>query len=389
MRGATPIVALTLLFSLGCAQDQEKAPMENQRSVTQAPFGTMPDGQAVEVFTLTNANGVELKAITYGGIIISLKTPDRTGLMADIVLGFDSLSKYLSPPPPYFGAIIGRHGNRIGGAQFTLDGKTYQLDKNDGANTLHGGVKGFDKVVWTGAQLPPSDSSVAVKFSYTSPDGEGGYPGTLLVEVTYTLTDSNELIVDYNATTDRATPVNLTQHSYFNLAGEGNGDILGHVLMLAADSMTPVAAGLIPTGQIASVEGTPFDFRTPTAIGARIDAADPQRQLGPGYDHNWVLTRAGEGLQLAARVVEPTSGRTLEVRTTEPGIQFYAGNFLDGTIIGKSGKAYQRRSGFCLETQHYPDSPNKPDFPSTILQPGQTYTSRTVFTFGVDQGGQA
>jgi len=385
MRGATPILALILLVPLGCAKDQEQAQMETQRSVTQAPFGTMPTGQPVEVYTLTNANGVELRAITYGGIITSLRTPDRNGQLADIVLGFDSLSKYVGPPsPPYFGAIIGRYGNRIGGAQFTLDGKTYKLEANDGRNHLHGGVRGFDKVVWTGEPVQ-TDSTVGVKFSYTSPDGEGGYPGTLLVDVTYTLTDANELIVDYNATTDRATPVNLTQHSYFNLAGEGQGDILGHVLMIPADSMTPVAAGLIPTGQITAVEGTPFDFRTPTPIGARIDDPDPQLQLGPGYDHNWVLNRTGAGLQLAARVVEPTSGRTLEIRTTEPGIQFYAGNFLDGSLVGKSGQPYQRRTGFCLETQHYPDSPNQPNFPSTILQPGQNYQSRTVFTFGVEK----
>jgi len=385
MRGATPILALTLLIPLGCGMDQEQAGTEPQRSVTQAPFGTMPSGQPIEVFTLTNANGIELRAITYGGIIVSLKTPDRSGQLADIVLGFDSLSKYLDPPPPYFGAIIGRYGNRIGSGTFTLDGNTYTLAKNNGPNHLHGGVKGFDKVVWTGEQLPQTDSTVAVKFSYTSPDGEEGYPGTLLVEVTYTLNDQNELIVDYQASTDRATPVNLTQHSYFNLKGEGNGDILGHELMIAADGFTPVDAGLIPTGDIEPVEGTPFDFRTPTAIGARIDADDPQIKVGPGYDHNWVLNRTGEGLQPAARVVEPTTGRTLEILTTEPGIQFYAGNFLDGTIIGKSGQPYPLRSGFCLETQHYPDSPNKPDFPSTILQPGQSYQSRTVFKFGVDR----
>jgi len=383
MRRATPLLALTLLLPLGCAQDQDQE-MENQKSVTQAAFGTLPSGQPVEVFTLTNAQGVELKAITYGGIITSLKVPDRNGEMGDIVLGFDSLAKYLAPPPPYFGAIIGRYGNRIGGAQFALEGRTFTLAKNDGANHLHGGVVGFDKVLWAGTPME-TDSTVSVTFSYTSPDGEEGYPGTLMVDVTYTLTDGNELIVDYKATTDRATPVNLTQHSYFNLAGEGKGDILGHVLMIAADSMTPVAAGLIPTGEITPVEGTPFDFRTPTPIGTRIDDPDPQLQLGPGYDHNWVIARSGEGLQLAARVVEPTSGRTLEVRTTEPGIQFYAGNFLDGSIVGKSGQAYQRRSGFCLETQHYPDSPNKANFPTTVLQPGENYQSRTVFTFGVEK----
>jgi len=383
MRGALAILALTLLIPLGCSMDQTKT--ETQRSVTQADFGTMPSGEPIQVYTLTNANGIELRAITYGGTIVSLKTPDRNGQMADIVLGFDSLSQYLDPPPPYFGAIIGRYGNRIGGATFTLDGHTYTLAKNNGENSLHGGLKGFDKVVWTGEPVE-TDSTVGVKFSYTSPAGEEGFPGTVMADVTYTLTDHNELVIDYHATTDQATPVNLTQHSYFNLKGEGNGDILGHELMINADSFTPVDAGLIPTGEIEPVAGTPFDFRTPTAIGARIDADDPQLQLGPGYDHNWVLDRTGPGLQLAARVVEPTTGRTLEVRTTEPGLQFYAGNFLDGTLVGKSGHPYQFRSGFCLETQHFPDSPNKPQFPSTILQPGQDYRSETVFTFGVDKG---
>jgi aldose 1-epimerase len=385
MRGSTPLLALALLIPLGCATDQADTQTQDQpeRSITRAAFGTMPSGEAIEVFTLTNANGVELKAITYGGIITSLRTPDRNGQFADIVLGYDSLASYLDPPPPYFGAIIGRYGNRIANAQFAIDGQTYQLEKNDGQNHLHGGVRGFDKVVWQGQEVP-GDSGAAVKFTYTSPDGEGGYPGTLNVEVTYTLTDNNELIVDYLATTDKPTHVNLTQHSYFNLKGEGNGDILGHELTINADNFTPVRQGLIPTGEIQPVEGTPFDFRTATPIGARIDAEDPQLQLGPGYDHNWVLNRTGEGLMLAARVVEPTTGRTLEVSTTEPGIQFYAGNFLDGTLVGKSGQPYIRRSGFCLETQHYPDTPNQPNFPSTLVQPGQNYQSRTVMTFGVE-----
>ncbi|OFW07906.1 MAG: galactose mutarotase [Acidobacteria bacterium RIFCSPLOWO2_02_FULL_67_36] len=351
--------------------------------MTRAPFGKTPDGTAVDIYTFSNGHGVEIKATTYGGIITSLKVPDRAGTAGDIVLGFDTLAGYVNgPPPPYFGAIIGRYGNRIGKAQFTLDGTTYKLAANNGPNHLHGGNKGFDKVVWAGELLKTADG-VGVAFTRTSPDGEEGYPGSLKVRVTYTLTEKDELIVAYHATTDKATPVNLTQHSYFNLAGEGSGDILGHELSIDADRYTPVDDTLIPAGQLAPVQGTPFDFRTPTAIGARIDANDPQLTNGKGYDHNWVLNRTGAGLQHAARVVEPTTGRTLDIATTEPGIQFYAGNFLDGTITGKGGHVYNHRTGFCLETQHYPDSPNKPGFPSTILKPGQEYSTKTVFTFGV------
>jgi aldose 1-epimerase len=348
-------------------------------TATRAPFGTTKAGKPVESFTLTNANGVELTAISYGGIITSLKTPDRAGKMADIVLGFNSMAGY-ETPSPYFGAIVGRYGNRIAKGRFTIDGTEYKLATNNGANSLHGGTVGFDKVIWD-AQLIAGKNAIA--FTHTSPDGDEGFPGKLVMRVTYELTDKNELIVEYSATTDKATPVNLTQHSYFNLAGEGEGDILGHQLMLNADRYTPVSDALIPTGQLAPVEGTPFDFRKPAAIGARINNDDPQLKNGQGYDHNWVITRTGAGLQLAARVAEPKSGRTLVVTTTEPGIQFYAGNFLDGKLIGKSGKPYPRRSGFCLETQHYPDSPNQPAFPSTILKPGATYQSKTVFTFGV------
>lgn len=337
----------------------------------------MPDGTAVEAFTLTNTNGVRLTAITLGGIITELSVPDRTGAMGDIVLGFDRLDGYLNDHP-FFGAIIGRYGNRIGKGRFTLDGQMYTLAVNNGENHLHGGIKGFDKVVWRGE---PAATGAGVIFTRRSVDGEEGYPGNLDVTVTYTLTDQNALVVDYAATTDTATPVNLTQHSYFNLAGKGTS--VDHVLMLNADRYTPVDAGLIPTGALTSVEGTPFDFRQPTAIGARIDGTDQQLVYGKGYDHNWVLSRAGAGLQLAARVTEPTSGRTMEIQTTEPGIQFYAGNFLDGTLTGKGGQRYAHRSGFCLETQHFPDSPNQPAFPSTILRPGQRYTSQTVFTFGV------
>ena len=330
------------------------------------------------MFTLTNANGVELKAIGYGGIITSLKVPDRTGKLDDVVLGFERLDDYLKDHP-FFGAIIGRYGNRIAKGQFRLDGQAYKLATNNGPNHLHGGTKGFDKVPW---KVEPVGNN-ALTFSRVSADGEEGYPGNLRVQVTYTLTDKNELQVDYLATTDKATPVNLTQHSYFNLAGQASGDILGHQLMLNADRYTPVDETLIPTGKLAPVAGTPFDFTKPAAIGARINTADPQLKHGGGYDHNWVLNRKGQGLQLAARVLEPKTGRTMEISTTEPGIQFYSGNFLDGTLTGKGGAVYKHRTGFCLETQHFPDSPNQPSFPSTILKPGQEYRSRTVFTFGV------
>ncbi len=371
------VIGIQAVLGARAVQDAAKKP-----GVTRAPFGKMADGAQVEAFTLTNARGVEVKAITYGGIIQSLRVPDRSGRFGDIVLGFDSLDGYLKDHP-FFGAIIGRYGNRIGKAQFTLNGQTYKLAANNGPNHLHGGVKGFDKVVWTG-QVVDDKRGAAVAFSRTSPDGEEGYPGNLKVKVTYVLTDDNSLIVDYEATTDKATPVNLTQHSYFNLAGEGSGDILAHELAINADRYTPVDDTLIPTGELASVAGTPFDFRKPVAIGARINDGHAQIANGKGYDHNWVLNRKGAGLQLAARVKEPKSGRTLEVQTTEPGIQFYAGNFLDGTIKGKGGHVYGHRTGFCLETQHYPDSPNQPKFPSTILQPGQTYRTSTVFKFGAE-----
>ena len=352
------------------------------QSITLEPFGTTPDGEAVELFTLTNPQGIEIKAISYGGTIISLKTPDRAGNLGDIVLGFDDLQAYVDGSP-YFGSLIGRYGNRIGGAGFMLEGEAYALAANDGENHLHGGLKGFDKVVWAGEGFE-GDQGVGVIFRYTSPDGEEGYPGTLEMEVTYTLTSSNELVVDYRATTDKATPVNLTQHSYFNLKDAGASDILGHELMIAADGFTPVDATLIPTGEIAPVEGTPFDFTTSHTIGERIGDDHTQMVFGGGYDHNWVLNgTAAEGMTLAARVHEPTTGRTLEILTTEPAIQFYSGNFLDGTLTGKGGVVYQHRTGFCLETQHYPDSPNQPGFPSTILRPGEEYSTRTLFRFGV------
>ena len=332
-------------------------------------------------FTLTNAHGIEVKVITYGAIITSIRTPDRSGKLDDIVLGFDSLAGYLKDSP-YFGAIVGRYANRIGNGQFTLDGTTYHLAKNNGPNTLHGGVRGFDKVVWSGEPFQ-TDSGMGVTLRYTSNDGEEGFPGTLVTRVTYTLTPRDELVVDYEATSDKATPVNLSQHTYWNLHGAGNGDILDHILTLDAAAFTPVDSTLIPTGAITAVAGTPFDFRTPTPIGARIAQDNTQLRYGRGYDHNWVLDRQAPGLAHAARLVEPSSGRTLDISTTEPGVQFYSGNFLDGTITGKGGRVYSYRSGLCLETQHFPDSPNHPNFPSTILRPGATYRSRTVFAFGV------
>jgi aldose 1-epimerase len=338
-------------------------------------------GKPVEMVTLKNKNGIELTAISYGGIITSLKVPDRAGKFADVVLGFDKLENYWAdPPPPFFGAIVGRYGNRIAKGKFALGGKTYTLATNNGPNHLHGGNKGFDKQLWTIATKDSPDGSSAI-FTRTSPDGEESYPGTLQVRVTYTLTDKNELILDYHATTDTPTPVNLTQHSYWNLAGEGSGDILGDELTINADRYTPVDDTLIPTGELASVAGTPFDFRQPTAIGARIEQSNDQLKKGPGYDHNWVLNRKGSGVEFAARLTDPKSGRTMEISTTEPGLQFYSGNFLDGTLKGKSGKGYGRRSGLCLETQHFPDSPNRANFPTTILQPGKSYDSRTLFTF--------
>ena len=349
---------------------------------TRSSFGQLPDGRPVDQFTLTNAHGVEVRVITYGAIITSIRTPDRSGQRDDIVLGFDSLAGYLNNVP-YFGAIVGRYANRIRNAQFRLDGTTYHLAKNIGENTLHGGVRGFDKVLWTGESFR-TDSGVGVTLRYTSKDGEEGYPGTLVARVTYTLTPRDELVVDYEATTDKATPLNLSQHTYWNLHGTTGGNILDHMLTLDASAFTPVDSAVIPTGEIASVAGTPLDFRTATRIGDRIDQDNTQLRFGRGYDHNWVLDRpGGAGLVHAARVLEPASGRTLDVSTTEPGVQFYAGNFLDGTIKGKGGRVYAYRSGLCLETQHFPDSPNHANFPSTILRPGGTYRSRTVFTFGV------
>ena len=371
-----------LVFLAACAGDGGDGGASVATTETRGePFGVTPEGDSVRIYTLRNDDGMEARVTNYGGIILSLLVPDREGGLEDVVLGFDDLDGYLSGHP-YFGAIIGRYGNRIAGGRFTLDGQTHELARNNGPNHLHGGVRGFDKVVWTGEPFQNEDG-VGVVFTYTSPDGEEGYPGTLQTQVTYTLTDDNELIVDYLATTDRATPVNLTQHSYFNLAGHDSGEILDHVVMIDADEFTPVDSTLIPTGEFRSVEGTPFDFREPTPIGERIETDDQQIRFGPGYDHNFVLRRDGPVAEpvLAARVVEPTSGRVMEILTTEPGLQFYSGNFLDGTLTGKGGVVYEHRTGFAMETQHFPDSPNEDAFPSTIVRPGEEYTSRTIYRF--------
>lgn len=341
-------------------------------------FGETPDGKQVRLYSLCNARGLKAEIMTYGAIVVSLQTPDRKGQMADVVLGYDNLQSYIKTSP-YFGAIVGRYGNRIAKGKFAIDGAEYTLATNDKTNHLHGGVKGFDKVVWDDKPVQRPDA-VGVKLTYVSKDGEEGYPGKLTSSVTYLLTTNNELRIEYEATTDKATPVNLTHHGYFNLTG-GERDILGHVLMLNADRYTPVDAGLIPTGELAAVKGTPMDFTKPEAIGTRIGADFEQLKFGGGYDHNWVLNKSGRATTLAARVSEPTTGRIMEIRTTEPAIQFYSGNFLDGTITGKGGKVYQHRWGFCLETQHYPDSPNKPEFPSTILRPGEKYKSLTIYRF--------
>lgn len=343
--------------------------------IQRSDFGRTPDGVPVWLYTITNKNGLEARITDYGGIVVGLKTPDRRGAMADIVLGFDSLDGYLARSNPFFGALVGRYANRIAHARFSLNGITYTLDKNNGENSLHGGARGFDKRVWTPRELPDG----GLDLTYFSKDGEEGFPGNLKAVVTYHLTDANELRIDYTATTDKPTVVNLTSHSYFNL--KGSGDILGHIVTLNADRFTPVDAALIPTGELREVSGTPFDFRKPMTIGARIEQDDPQLKLGGGYDHNFVLNRAGAGLALAARVEEPSSGRVLEVLTTEPGVQFYTANSLNGSIHGKGGASYGRHAAFCLETQHFPDSPNQPRFPSTELKPGERFASTTVFRF--------
>ncbi|KAA5543183.1 galactose mutarotase [Roseiconus nitratireducens] len=337
--------------------------------------------EEIKFFTLQNDSGMKVRITNFGAIITSIVVPDRDGKLADVALGYNDISSYTNAvDKPYFGAVVGRYGNRIAEGKFTLDGETYTLATNNGPNHLHGGIIGFDKVIWD-AQANQNDHSVTL--TYHAKDGEEGYPGNLTCTVTYRLTDENAIEIEYSATTDKATPVNVTQHTYFNLKGEGEGDILDHELMLNAQRYTPVDETLIPTGKKTAVQGTPFDFTTAKPIGRDIGADHEQLEFGGGYDHNWILDKGGQTgeLTLAARVYEPTSGRVLEVMTTEPGIQFYCGNFLDGRLTGKSGKKYVYRGGFCLETQHYPDSPNQPSFPSAILKPGEELHSKTVFKF--------
>ncbi len=346
--------------------------------ITKSVFGKMPDGRKMNLYTLRNRNGIQVEITNYGGKIVSLWVPDRNGNLADVVLGFNNLAPYLGNEP-HFGTLIGRFGNRIAGGRFTLEGVEIQLPLNRPPNTLHGGMEGFDRKVWTARGIPGNPPGI--ELTYVSPDGEEKFPGNLAAKAVYTLTDSNELRLDYTASTDKTTIVNLTNHSYFNLAGHGNGDILGHLMMINADQFTPTDSAQIPTGEIRSVASTPFDFREPTAIGARIDQDDPQLKSGRGYDHNFVLNHDGHDLALAARAVDPTSGRAMEVLTTQPGVQFYTGNFLDGSLRGKEGKTYPRRSAFCLETQHFPDAPNHPNFPSTVLKPGETYQETAIFRF--------
>jgi aldose 1-epimerase len=373
-----PFIPVLFTFTLGAAMTADAG-----THITRKAFGKTPAGESVDIFTLSRAKAPEVSIINFGGDIVSIKAPGRDGKIADVALGYSDLAGYVGDTS-YFGAIVGRYANRIAKGRFSLDGKAYELARNNGPNALHGGPTGFQKRVWTPRVVSGPDGD-SLELTYVSRDGEEGYPGTLTAKVVYSLGEDGGLKIDYTATTDAPTVVNLTNHSYFNLAGEGEGTILDHEMQIEADAYTPVDATLIPTGEIRPVAGTAFDFRKPTAIGARIDAADEQLKAGGGYDHNFVLRGEMGTLRLAARVVEPKSGRVLEVLTTEPGLQFYSGNFLDGRVTGKSGRPYVRRGGFCLEAQHFPDSPNRPDFPSVVLRPGQTYRQTTIFRLGVVQ----
>ena len=370
-------------ISYGCTAPDTQTESSMTAQIDSTAFGTTPDGEEATLYTLTNAQGAEAKITNYGGIVVSLQVPDRNDSLGDVVLGFDEIKPYTGASP-YLGALIGRYGNRIARGKFTLNGEEYTLAQNNDQNHLHGGLQGFDKVLWR-AEPVQSDSSVGLILRYQSADGEEGYPGTLDVTVEYAFTDDNNLRIHYQATTDAPTVINLTNHSYFNLAGQASGSILDHEVMINADRFVPIDSTLIPTGELAEVSGTPFDFTKPTQVGARIENDDTQLAYGIGYDHCWVLNRDGDGLSLAATVYEPTSGRFMEVMTTEPGIQFYSGNFLDGTLTGKEGATYSQRSGLCLETEHFPDSPNQPDFPSVVLEPGETYETTTVYKFSVRQ----
>jgi aldose 1-epimerase len=375
-RASTFLFAALLLLSI--------AVFAPAQTVSQQSYGKTDAGEPVALYRLRNARGAEATITNYGGILVSLKMPDRNGKFDDVVLGLGDFVSYVTKNNPYLGALIGRYGNRIAKGRFTLNGVEYKLAVNNGENHLHGGIKGFDKVVWTGRQIK-TKAGPAVVLTYLSKDGEEGYPGNLNVRVVYTLTNNNELKIDYSATTDKDTVTNLTHHSYFNLAGEGNGDILNHLVTINADRFVPTDAGSIPTGELRNVAGTPFDFRKATAIGARINQDDEQLKFGNGYDHTWVIDGMPGSLRLAATAYEQTSGRVMQVWTTEPGMQFYTGNFLDGTLTGKSGKVYSRRTGFCFETQHYPDSPNQPSFPTTTLKKGATYKSTTIYRFSAKQ----
>ena len=384
-RKVISLLTLCAVITLLCGIKGEGQVRMKKAGVKKESFGKA-DGRNVDLYTLTNAQGVEARITNYGGIVVSLKVPDRDGKLDDIVLGYDNLDGYLKNNSPYFGALIGRYGNRIAKGRFTLNGAEYKLATNNGENHLHGGIKGYDKVVWNAKPLQSKDGA-ALELTYLSRDGEEGYPGNLSARVIYTLTNNNELKIEYFATTDKDTVVNLTHHSYFNLAGQGTGDILNHQLTINADRFTPIDEGLIPNGELRSVKGTPFDFTQGTAIGARINQDDEQLKFGKGYDHNWVLNGQMGQLRQVARVLETTTGRTMEVWTTEPGLQFYSGNFLDGTITGKGGKVYNLRYGFCLETQHFPDSPNKPSFPSTVLKKGGRYQTTTFYRFAAQKRG--
>lgn len=370
--------AALLAISCGCnTTTSTESPMTPE--ITSAAFGNTPEGEPATLYTLTNSQGVEAKITNFGGVVVSLKVPDRNDSLADVVLGFNSLEPYFEKSP-YFGALVGRYGNRIAKGKFTLNGEEYTLAQNNGENHLHGGLKSFGRVLWQAEPLP-TDSSANLVLRYTSADGEEGYPGRLDVTVEYALTNDNALRIHYQATTDAPTVVNLTNHSYFNLAGQEQGSILDHEVMINADRFVPVDNTLIPTGELASVEGTPLDFTEPTQVGTRIDDDHTQMVYGKGYDHCWVLNKEGDALTLAATVYEPGSGRFMEVMTSEPGVQFYSGNFLDGSLTGKDGAVYKKRSGLCLETQHFPDSPNQPNFPSTELNPGETYETTTIYRF--------
>lgn len=392
MKNIIPLLTVAAAVSLSACQSGTKSnnnsvdsmqttqdSLSIEGKIPAARFDSTVDGKQTKLYYLKSKGNVQVAITNYGGKIVSLLAPDKSGKLEDVELGYDNIARYVSTKERYYGGIVGRYGNRIAKGKFKLDGKEYTLATNNNQNHLHGGKKGFNDVVWDAEQTAPN----SLKLHYLSKDGEEGYPGNLDITLTYTLTDSNELKIDYSATTDKATVVNLTNHSFFNLHGAGNGDINDHILTINADKFTPVDSTLIPTGKLEAVKGTPMDFTTPTKIGERVDADFEQLKFGRGYDHNYVLNKKGNELSLAAKVEEPASGRTLEVWTTEPGVQFYGGNFLDGTDKGKGDKTYVHRGAFCLETQHFPDSPNQPNFPSVVLKPGATYTSECIYKFGV------